>query len=243
MEISEILQRTGLNEKETKVYLALLELGNATGYSVAQKAELKHPITYVILDSLQKQGLITQVPHGNKIIFTPESPEKLLSEANKKSELLKRGMPEMLAIYNTKTEKPQVRLYYGKNGVKEIYQKVFQAQEAYFFGTTTETIKIYPDSIKDFAEAFRKTNLQVKDIITKSSQDIKFASLFKNESRYQIRFMKPEMKAFSDFAVFDDNVAFFSFRPEIFALLVTSKGISSLLRNIYEMAWASAETL
>ena len=52
MELKEALQTIGLNEKECAVYLALLQLGRASAYSVAQKSGLKKPTTYVILDEL-----------------------------------------------------------------------------------------------------------------------------------------------------------------------------------------------
>jgi sugar-specific transcriptional regulator TrmB len=38
MEIAEILEKTGLNQKETLVYMALLELGTASVESIAKKS-------------------------------------------------------------------------------------------------------------------------------------------------------------------------------------------------------------
>jgi len=123
MDTSEALVKNGLNEKEAKVYLALLELGTASAYSIAPKAGLKRPITYIVLEDLRQKGLVSIVPREKKTLYTAEAPNKLLTEVKQRQELLQRFMPNMEALYNSKKEKPQVQLFEGMEGVKLIYEK------------------------------------------------------------------------------------------------------------------------
>ena len=60
------LQKIGLSEKEAKVYLAAMELGQAPVQKIAQKAKVNRATTYVILEGLQKKGVITTVDHEKK---------------------------------------------------------------------------------------------------------------------------------------------------------------------------------
>ena len=51
------LQQIGLTEKEAKVYLAALELGEKAVQVIAQKAGVNRATTYFILESLIEKGL------------------------------------------------------------------------------------------------------------------------------------------------------------------------------------------
>jgi predicted DNA-binding transcriptional regulator len=66
MNLEETLEKLGLNEKEAKVYLALLELGQDTVQNIAQRASITRPTTYNILDALVKKGLTTQVDQDSE---------------------------------------------------------------------------------------------------------------------------------------------------------------------------------
>src|SRR3954470_21610564 len=111
MEILDTLKQAGLNEKQAAVYIALLELGTATVHPIASKAQVKRPTTYLILEELQAKGLVSVVPRVKKVLYTAENPEKIISDLGRKQELMKRFMPQLLALYNAKVDKPQVLLF------------------------------------------------------------------------------------------------------------------------------------
>jgi len=100
MELSEVLVKIGLNEKEAKVYLALLELGPATAYRIAPKAGIKRSIAYVVLENLQTKGLVSVVPQGERRLFVADDPGKLLGEMEQRKELYKRFLPNLEALYS-----------------------------------------------------------------------------------------------------------------------------------------------
>ena len=77
MEISEKLKEFGLNNKETDVYLACLELGESSVNEIAIKSNIKRTTIYDILESLIKKGLISQTQRGSKRKFFAEEPEKI----------------------------------------------------------------------------------------------------------------------------------------------------------------------
>ena len=79
MELIKSLKNLGLNEKEARVYVALLQLGKATAYSVAKHSGLKKPTTYVILDDLIDKGIVSKVPRAKIMQYTAISPEDLFS--------------------------------------------------------------------------------------------------------------------------------------------------------------------
>lgn len=71
------LQDIGLSEKEATIYIALLSFDKVSIAELSKKAEVKRPTTYVILDSLAKKGLVSEISVEKKTYYMAEPPEKL----------------------------------------------------------------------------------------------------------------------------------------------------------------------
>jgi sugar-specific transcriptional regulator TrmB len=241
MEIQELLQKIGLTEREASVYLAVLELGSATGYSIARKSNTKRPTAYMVLETLEQKRLIHRAVHSGKTLFTAESPEILLRDINKKAELTKRGLPQLLALFNAKKEKPQVEMFQGRDGIKEAIDKVIRAGSVRLYGTSGQGLTLYPEAVKDFTKAVAARQLTVKDILADPIAEVKYIKMFKDQPNYEIRLMKPGTKIQNDFALFGDTILMFQYRPEMFAVMITSKDMANMFTSLYDLAWDAAK--
>ncbi len=241
MEINEVLEKIGLNEKEASVYLAVLELGTASVMSIAHKAGLKRPTTYLILDDLQAKGLVGEVPQSKKALYTAQTPENLLNDLRRKQELVIRALPELLAIHNQKQEKPQVQLFQGKEGVRQVYDKILKAKDIAFFCTLKDVDKIFSDVPKQFKQLATENKIKMRELVTQSPEDKAHAKWIGKTNNYEVRFIPANMDFLTDNALFDDSVAFFSYNPYLFAVVIKSAGIVTSLKTLYELAWQSAE--
>jgi sugar-specific transcriptional regulator TrmB len=241
MEIADILKQTGLHEKEVSVYLALLELGTASVQSIAIKAGLKRPTTYLILDDLQRRGLVSVVPRAKKVLYTAESPEKILNDLHHKQELVKRFLPNMMALYNAKVDKPRVLLFEGRDAVREVYEKILAAKEVDFFSTIRDIISIYPEYPKKLNEKAVAGNIKVRELLTRSQADFDYARAMEHNVNFIQRFAPGKGEFLTDNCLYDGSVVFFSFQPYIFAVQIASQGIYQSLRNLFEYAWQAAE--
>ena len=241
METIEILEKIGLHEKQSAVYLALLELGTASVQAIATKAGIKRPTTYLVLDELQQKGIVSVVPRVKKALYVAESPERLITDLRKKEELLKSSLPNLLALYNARKEKPQVQLFEGQEGIRQVYQKIYEANEVSFFGTTREVQKYDPDQLWVFVKRAQKEAIYVRDLLTHCPEDYYYAQRAKTGLNYQIRFLPGKQGFLTDNAVFGEHVVFFFFHPQIFAVLMTGREISQAIKTLFEFAWAAAE--
>jgi HTH-type transcriptional regulator, sugar sensing transcriptional regulator len=239
MERTEVLEKLGLTEKEASVYLALLELGTAAVQTLANKAGVKRTTVYSILSDLQKRGLVQEVPQTKKALYTAESPQYLLTNLNKQQELLNRFLPDLLVLHNRQKEKPKVQLFQGEEGVKLVYQKIFEAGGAWFFGTSTEVAKLDAGWANAFFKRMRQNRYPVRDLFSKNPQDMAYAKNHERGPMHEVRWLPPGMSFPSDNAIFGDNVVFFSFRPQIFCVMVTSKEVAQSLKVLFELAWQS----
>jgi sugar-specific transcriptional regulator TrmB len=71
MDLIQSLKNLGLNEKEAKVYVALLQCPGATAYLIARHSGLKRPTTYVVLEDLIDKGVVTKIPRAKSRNIQP----------------------------------------------------------------------------------------------------------------------------------------------------------------------------
>ncbi|MCX6729918.1 MAG: BlaI/MecI/CopY family transcriptional regulator, partial [Candidatus Portnoybacteria bacterium] len=74
-----VLQQFGLSNNEAKVYLAGLEIGQASIQDLAQKSQVKRTTIYTVLEGLKEKGLMSQIKRGSKAFLVSENPENLLA--------------------------------------------------------------------------------------------------------------------------------------------------------------------
>jgi|SRR3989344_3228302 len=126
------LKDIGLSDKEAAIYLALLSFDKALVSDISEKAGIKRPTTYVILETLAKKGLVSESNIGKKTYYIAEPPEKLglfverqihLLEENKKS--LDIVVPQLKSIQREQGEKPMVQFFDGKEGVLSSNDDIF----------------------------------------------------------------------------------------------------------------------
>ncbi len=242
MDLKQVLSNIGLDEKETATYMAVLELGTSSVYSIAKKAELKRPTVYRLLDQLGQKGLVTIVPRVKKQLYTANSPEHIVSELQRKAEVMKNYLPQFLAIFNSKKDKPQVQLFEGKEAVRQVYQKCISLNKVWFFGSVSEMFDT--EEFKLFLKRVKAGELKARDLFVSSEKDLGFARSQKPQANYEIKFLPEQTEnPITDFAVFGDNLVFFSFRPTKFAVLITSKEVAGTFRLLYESAWSGAKNV
>lgn len=209
MDINEVLKKIGLSEKQAKVYVATLELGIATVQTIAMKAMVKRPTTYLILEELQEQGLVSLVPKASKVFYSAESPEKLLSGLNKKQELIKRFLPNILALYNTKSEKPKIQLFEGREGVLSVYEKVFSSPSVDFFCNISDVMGSFAELPVELKKMALNKKIKVRELLTQSHADIVHAKKMPQHEFYENRFVPKHMEFLTDNVFFQNSVAFF----------------------------------
>ena len=134
MEIAPILKRIGLNDKEIKIYLTLLESGPASVRKLAEAVAVNRGTTYDVLKSLLELGLVSYYHKATKQFFVAEDPKRLIEATEVKikdlsdvKEHLVKIIPELKSLHDKAGTKPVVKYYEGNLGVKTILQDVLEA--------------------------------------------------------------------------------------------------------------------
>ncbi|MFQ5621311.1 MAG: helix-turn-helix domain-containing protein [Candidatus Nanoarchaeia archaeon] len=73
-----VLEHLGLTPGESKVYLALLQLGPSSAGPIIEKSGLQNSVVHLCLNTLKDKGLISYVRKGRARIYQAADPENFL---------------------------------------------------------------------------------------------------------------------------------------------------------------------
>lgn len=236
MELINVLKKLNLNDKEAKIYLAILEIGRGSVSSIANRAEIKRPNTYLILEDLKKRGLVTLIKGEEKLIYIAESPEKLLEEQKKKEILISENLPELLAIFNTKREKPKVRFYEGEERIVDLYNEIFKSKKVDIFGSINAISNNILEKIWWNLERIKKKKIKVREILQADKESIKFAQANSSEI-HLIKIAPNNVKLPTDNIIFENKLVIFSYKDAPMAVVIESSDVSTTYKNIFELLW------
>ena len=71
---TKILEEIGLTHGEIKTYLALLTLGSSSTGPIAKESGVSRSKLYIILDKLEKKGLVSHIEKDGIIYFQSADP-------------------------------------------------------------------------------------------------------------------------------------------------------------------------
>lgn len=178
----------GLDDKEARVYVSLLQLGTASSYAVSEKSGLKKPTTYVILDGLITKGIVAKVPGTRKQRFTAIPPEELIERAEQRVSSAKDSLRELQSLKREKSSEVKTLLFEGINGLKEALNYRFDEQEgaringfwAKVDNADKEVIQLFLEHDKRFsAKKIKVSGITPNDESTRIFRE-KFANVLEN---------------------------------------------------------------
>ncbi|MBI2549500.1 hypothetical protein HYW21_09230 [Candidatus Woesearchaeota archaeon] len=137
-----LLQEIGLTTGETKVYLALLHLGETKTGPLAKEAQVSSSKVYKILDRLMKKGLAGYMTKGKIKYFTGVEPKRILDyieerekELQRKKELVKQIIPQLEIEQQLADKRTKATLYEGFKAISNFYRQILselKASDHYF---------------------------------------------------------------------------------------------------------------
>lgn len=246
MQIKEVLEQLGMHEKKAEVYLACLESGGATAYLIAKKVGLKRPTVYDIINHLMREGLVYKSIRNNIKYYSPADPEKILRMLKEKEISVKSVMPELQRIYNSPKQKPLIRYFEGKEGIKEMYEDSLRScrkgdQILAYVGQ--DVLRYLPGYTEDYVARRVEKGIVLRGIYKKDEYILEYIK--KNAAQLRISKVLDE-KDFpvkNETNIYKNKMAIATYGAELFGMIIESEEIASAQKAIFELVWKTAESL
>lgn len=238
MEPRDVLLNLGFNKKEAQVYLAALELGEATITDIAQKANLPRTTSYGIITSLSQKGLISFNVKKRRKYFFGENPARLLNIVRERERLLRESMPSLQLIHNSSSAKPKIRFYEGEGGIKSILEDILKTKKSLLAITAVQDMmKIFKDYFPYFIESRARRKIKVKLLTKKTSESIDLAKRDKEELR-QTKFVSTKFSFHTANFIYGNKVAIISIKKQpIIGIVIEDSDIVNTQKMLFEIIW------
>jgi sugar-specific transcriptional regulator TrmB len=236
------LIEAGFSEKEAKVYLAVLELGEGNIAKITKKSSIKRATVYLEIEALKEKGYVSLVKRRGHNIYMAENPKRIEDRLKEKTEAINKLMPELLSIANVMEHKPKVRYFEGIEGLKEIYKDTLQYSGTEILGWYSDDRIDYFDKefVLDYYMKKRIANRIPMRMFAIESSFMKNIHSQDNVHLRQMKIIKSDKFTFaSEINLYSrDKIAIISHRENI-GLIIESKKIYDTLKNIFEIMWLS----
>ncbi|MDD5192802.1 MAG: helix-turn-helix domain-containing protein [Candidatus Nanoarchaeia archaeon] len=237
MELTKLLQDLGLEEKECKVYLALLQLGETTATKISEKTNLDRTLIYQLTNKLIEKGLVSYIIKNNVKYFSSANPKKLLQDLKEKELKLQEVMPELINLTKAKEEETRVEIFRGKEGLKAVLKDLIRTKKDYVaFGEEGRFQQVLPIDIHQFLNQIVKNNIHEKVLVREDLRGIVVSS--KNS---EFRYLPKEYLSPVTIAVYGNKVANFIWTSPYYAILTENKEIANSLRSQFNALWKLAK--
>lgn len=239
-DIAQSLASIGLLERESKIYLAALELGESTVLPIAKKSGLKRTYCYDILESLREKGLITSIEKNGRRRYSAEPPDKIEQLLTERLNKFMQVLPELRSLYNQTGLRPKVRFYEGKEGVIAISYELARAKRMDAISSTDHLYAVLGDHINDITKEIARNKVKTRELYTRPSRPIQWAEYYQYPTQ-EIRYLPENIKISIDFLLYDNKLALISYEGDLHSLVIEGSGIVDSLRILFELLWQQGE--
>jgi len=237
IDLTNVFQNIGFDEKEAKTYLALLNIGRGTATEIAARAGLKRAIVYHVLERLKNRGYAQELRAGKVKHFSASDPVRALQNASAAAESLRMVMPVIQALQDKGLEKPRIEFLEGKEAVISVYRTYSEAKVVRYLSSIDRLYAIMPEEVESWTERLKRKKFNSKEwhLLNDTKKDREWVN-FVNKAGLQGRILPKNMAVEMDFTIADEVLGITSFDP-LFIVLIHSPGIARSAAQLFDLAW------
>ncbi len=247
---TKILEEIGLTKTQTKVYLALLELGQSTTTNIIKESNVPTSKVYITLEKLIQKGLASYVIKSNKKHFSVTSPENLkeiLKEKKKKilsqEQEISKLIPELKKLQSKKEDKINADIYEGLSGLKTIYEKILihlsKGETQYIIGAPKIGNELLEGYILDWHKRRIKKGIKCKYIYDTNVRE--YGKIRKQMPLTKVKYLPNNTASPVWIEVFGEYVAINHIKGSGTAtFLIKDKEIAKSYINYFNLIWKTS---
>jgi sugar-specific transcriptional regulator TrmB len=242
----QLLCDAGLDDKESRVYLAMLEVGHTTVHDIAKIAGLKRPIIYVILDDLIKKGFASVIPNKKIKTYQAIDPGAVSAQMQTAAKNFSEMLPIFKTLANRGSQKPKISYFDTKEGIQKIYAEINRQKSAVFIASNARLNQHFPGASAGWQRSYETgfNKLVSRTIVPDHPEDIKIAKAFlKATEKVKIRTLSVFDECNMDIAVYGNKLAITTFEETPFLVIIESAAVPTFFLPIFEILWKTAKEI
>ena len=232
------LGNLGLTKVEAKVYLELLKIGSTKTGPLVKKTGLHRATVYDVLKRLIEKGLVNYITKENTKHFQAIDPHSLLDLLkeeqieldNKKNNAIK-IISDLNKLKSEAMNKEEAHVFFGKRGVKTIYESILKHKEVLTFGSHGRFRSLMQAYFDVYLKRKKKSGCKTRLIV---SERIRNSPMVKH---CDVRYLPKEFDSPIATQIFGNNVSIIVWTENPIAFLIESKEAAEAFRNYFNVIW------
>lgn len=246
--IRPLLARAGLDDREVEVYLAILSLKSAKATQVAKVAKQSRSHTYLMLRSLERRGLVSEVIRGDVLHFIAEQPQRLVSYLeDKKKEigdvqrLVEGAMPLLSSLTKPMPGQPRVTTLHGIDGMKQVYRDVFAGEFSCFFNAEM-MFKTFGQNVITMLFG-DELQLRGRELFVDNAAAKRYLKEIPLDEGYDIHLLPKHIEFHSEFVIAGDTVALFAYDDDLTIIRIENRNIAQAFQSWFDYLWSVSRSV
>ncbi len=245
------LRKVGLTESETKVYLAILELGSSSKTDIIRESKIASSKLYEVTDKLIEKGLCSIIIKDGVKYFSAALPSTIKNYLKHKKEelakeelILDKILPTLEKINNDSKNKVKIETFIGWKGMDTAYNVLLnnakKGEEVFIIGAgigeNEQKLELF--FTKHGRIAFEK-DLKIRVIFNENSRN--YVDQIENniKIRYDKKFLFSNTS--TEITILDKYTGLLIKRSEPIILLINDIETSKSFKNYFNALWNIAK--
>lgn len=248
MKLSEVevhkLQGIGLSDKAARIYIAAIELGEATVLELAKKSKVSRTSIYHVIEELIDKGFLVEVRRTNKTLYIPTDPEILYTSAREKLRDFEAMVPFFQERMHSIHTRSKIMTYNGAIGFKQVWDKVFTSKNKEYLIITPsrQFLEFVKEKylIDEIIKKKVKLGFKSKQLVVDSPYARSFIHKDKIENR-ETRFLPSDTDLEFTEIICEEFVVFISSRSENMIFVVEHDVFAETRATLFKVLWTKCK--
>ncbi|MBI1970631.1 hypothetical protein HYS47_02715 [Candidatus Woesearchaeota archaeon] len=234
--MEDVLKEFGLNEREAKMYIALLKEISCTASKLAKITKMNRTTAYLELENLMRKGLVSYVIKESKRYYQAAPPEKILALLENKKRRFEDILPKLKQQF-IREEPFKIEVFEGKEGIKTFYHDIYNTgKEFLVFGATGKATEVLKYSYPNFLKKFTKANIKERVIANIQAKE---AMETHPKTHFKVKYLPGKYKSEVTTIIYGNKIAIQSLHKEnIYVVIIKDKYLHKSYKKYFEFMWS-----
>ncbi len=239
------LRTIGLNDREIKLYVANLQLGETGMGELARAAGLKRTSAYVVFTSLEEKGLVGSFRRKSGLRFMAKDPMFLVEKTQREMSAINEVLPELKALSTGRPDKPKITYFEGREAYRRIAEECLKDKNTIMrhIGSLSEAYRILGQNydLEFFVPQRIKNKISLRALYLPDTKTI-----FKKDNGNELREVRylPEKTNIKTLTLIHGNKVIISTGSETLGIaVIESEEIAQAEKEKFDLIWRMADKL
>lgn len=251
--LEEVLAKLGLGEKDTRVFLALLERRSARASDLARQLRLPRTTVQNVLLRLERQSFVSQVGEKNAQCYSAVHPETLLdlyrSQTREQIRSLQQTetelaqvVPQIMGMLHSAKAIPQVRFFRGREGARQVLHDTLNSKtELKDFANIDAMFEVIKDINDAYVAEREKTTVTKRSLLldTAFARKVYEGGHYSPKSHRGFKWMANELYPFTiEMNIYDGRVSYLTYvQEDLVGVIIENEHIYRMHDSMWNLIW------